>query len=167
MKIEAGKRYVTRDGRTIGPMERDYESQTYIWDAPDGNCYTDAGEYYRGQPCGADLVAEYTEPVVAVDANSIREGDIVLVRMKVSHYARNGTVIGTGKDGCGMRADPDDIVSVEPRPLAVGDRVRNRELQDCCEGEGELRFIDNDGSALVRSGDGISCVWRLSSLVRA
>lgn len=73
----------------------------------------------------------------AVDITPLREGDTVLVRMTVDHITPNGCLVGYGWDEHGIRAHPADVVSVEPSPLAVGDKVRVRQGDD----EFEIRAI--------------------------
>ena len=63
MKIEAGKRYVSRDGDITGPMER-RNSSLFPWqdsDNPDA-IYTENGMYrYDGEVTGFDLIALYED----------------------------------------------------------------------------------------------------------
>jgi hypothetical protein len=75
LKIESGKKYVTRSGLVVGPMvsnvgqNRKYMPWVPSMDARAGNAYTDEGYYYvedREHPL--DLVSEYVEPLTARDA---------------------------------------------------------------------------------------------------
>lgn len=132
---------------------------TYRWDHSSGTRFNDIVAYRLHTPS-----LPTSDPSPSIDVSSLKEGDTVLVRMKVSHYGRNGVVIGTGTDSCGMRAHPDDIVSVEPRPLAVGDRVigrgeaREHEIVAIAQAHAWIRLSEADDKGFVLP---------LTSLVRA
>lgn len=87
LRIEAGKFYKTRDGRKVGPMERDtlYRDGHWYWRAPaadgehspywaeSGSFYVDRGEY------PLDLIAEWTDEPVAAPAAKFNVGDKVRI----------------------------------------------------------------------------------------
>ena len=95
----------------------------------------------------------------AVDIASLREGDTVLVRGTVVHKFHD--VLVEWHDGCYNTVRKLNIASVEPRPLAVGDKVK--------DGDGyEWIIIALDGSyAWCRCDDGLRFTKRLDKLVRA
>lgn len=69
-----------------------------------------------------------------VDRSEIYPGAVVTVRAKVTHVGDNGvTVEALALDEADVNHMRDigvhfrDILTVEPRPLAVGDRVRHRD----------------------------------------
>jgi hypothetical protein len=65
MKIEAGKRYVTRAGEVVGPMVREVvpSGTQYVWGAEDASflSWTDTGREFGGLDSPDDLVSEYVE----------------------------------------------------------------------------------------------------------
>lgn len=61
-KLEEGKRYIRRDGSVTGPVK----VTTYPWTV-DGRTYTDCGQWWIGEAGDHDIVAEYVEPVTAID----------------------------------------------------------------------------------------------------
>jgi len=67
MKIEAGKKYVTRDGRIVGPMRHDGSADdAYPWEAAGEHWLPNGAYLKRGGPTVSDLVAEYVEPVASL-----------------------------------------------------------------------------------------------------
>jgi len=75
-------------------------------------------------------------------------GDIVTVRGKVEDEGNDGFWVSFKPQGfCWLK--PESIVSIEPRPLAVGDKVRWR---DCPYDEFIIRAID-DGIAWLKYKD--------------
>ena len=139
MQIEAGKYYRTRDGRKVGPMRRDGGTRWTRWGA-DGWEYAalDNGMLYAGGGATLnhtdDLVAEWVDAQqqdtpAKVDTTTLRDGDVVHVR---------GVV-----DGCGVRISGTwcpprsscDIVHVEPRPIAVGDKTQYGEVLALAKGQ--------------------------------
>lgn len=69
MQIEAGKYYKTRDGRKVGPMERNHGNwaKTHPWTAEVCGAVRDDGTWAseRGDISDFDLIAEWTEPTEA------------------------------------------------------------------------------------------------------
>lgn len=71
LKIEAGKRYVTRSGWVTPPVEADpdseYESSKFFCGVNDDMCaigvqsWSEEGRYFNHLEDGADLVAEFVE----------------------------------------------------------------------------------------------------------
>lgn len=98
-----------------------------------------------------------------MNAKQIKVGDTVLVRAKVVKTPLIGTVwLETAdSDPDEFLADLDAIVSVEPRPLQVGDRVEPH----CGGFPGNIVAIDGD-EAWVRWGDDSRGTWRLTKLRR-
>ncbi len=68
MKIEAGKKYVQRNGNVVGPLKLHEQSMTFC----DGKrWWYPSGWYNRECEGGFDLVAEYIEPLVSKAPNAI------------------------------------------------------------------------------------------------
>ena len=65
MKIEAGKFYKTRDGRTVGPMRLHYgyNCETHPWKSDDTRTYMDSGKYdYYDHPDHVDDLISPAHP---------------------------------------------------------------------------------------------------------
>ena len=63
MKIEAGKRYVRRDGAISGMIREDCNDEDYpFWDDSDGSSYNEYGMWLTGTEHDEDLIREYVEP---------------------------------------------------------------------------------------------------------
>lgn len=65
---------------------------------------------------------------MTVDVSKLREGDVVTVRMTFVSSESNGDVVLLDDDGDRRWFPNLSIVSVEPRPLKVGDRVRREDF---------------------------------------
>lgn len=60
IKLEAGRRYVMRNGEVTGVLEDNINSVTYLF--TDGrDSWTNYGGYWNGRMTEWDIVAEYTE----------------------------------------------------------------------------------------------------------
>jgi len=64
MKLEPGKRYVTREGEVTGPLyKNDSEGWPFVGRVDGFNLsWRESGRYIRGRESAQDLVSEYTEP---------------------------------------------------------------------------------------------------------
>jgi hypothetical protein len=77
IRLEAGKRYVTRSGWITPPMEADpeseYESMKFFCGTNDDKCavgvhaWSETGRYFKHHEDGADLLAEHVEVAVLPD----------------------------------------------------------------------------------------------------
>ena len=64
MKIEAGKRYVRRDGTVSGVIEKIKTEDNYqFWDSVHDDFYNENGLMFLGKEHDKDLIREYVEPV--------------------------------------------------------------------------------------------------------
>ena len=119
----------------------------------------------EGRDCTLEEVWEATGvwpwrgalPMTHPEASKLKAGDVVTVRATVladSESAGDGMVLLRVRDHDDPPAPVDfylpvaDILTIEPRPVEVGDRVR------CSGGEGEAIVLWTDGAfALVRVAD--------------
>ena len=98
------------------------------------------------------------------DTNSLKAGDVVLVRATVQEprsAGRYGWMEVCGISGVPIRHE--HIVSVEPRPLAVGEKVS---IRGCSGKIGEIRALDGN-DAWVLFEDERRLGFDLTDLVRA
>jgi NTP pyrophosphatase (non-canonical NTP hydrolase) len=67
MKIEAGKKYISRDGQVFGPVHNVPGAHRHVddvwFDPASGTSWREDGMYFPPDECEHDLVAEYLEPV--------------------------------------------------------------------------------------------------------
>ena len=71
MKIEAGKRYVRRDGKISGVIEKGCTDDLYPFcDDDSGDCYREDGLWLLGEESDEDLISEYVEPIAEQPAET-------------------------------------------------------------------------------------------------
>lgn len=107
MKIEVGKRYVTRNGNRTRKMEMDpgYDRYPFTADVETRGSvkrctWTPTGEYYRDLVHDLDLVAEYTGPdftLVEECAEDKKEEKEMKIDLGKRYVTRDGSI--TGKMG--------------------------------------------------------------------
>jgi hypothetical protein len=78
LKIEAGKRYIRRDGVISGPIEPNPNTYLYPWfDSKNSYTYASNGNYYADADITKiDLIEEYIEPVTEQEINIIVETEM-------------------------------------------------------------------------------------------
>ncbi|KQT52175.1 MULTISPECIES: hypothetical protein [unclassified Aureimonas] len=100
-----------------------------------------------------------------IDVSTLREGDVVTVRGKIIEMGKAGPLVSIDT----LNPDPSgafhhsrlDIVSVEPHPLKVGDRVLRG------TSEVNIRAIAGEWAWTTWPNSESGAVSRLSDLVRA
>ncbi|MDW9650832.1 hypothetical protein GOB33_22370 [Sinorhizobium meliloti] len=101
LQIEAGNSYRTRDGRKVGPMERDDWGDGQPWTCGE-RWYSDNGSWLgNGQEDKQDLIAEWVdEPAVSSDAVAVAATASNDNEPVASAKFKVGDVV-TGNDCCG------------------------------------------------------------------
>jgi len=79
---------------------------------------------------------------------ALRKGDVVTVRAVVGRVLYDDDVTISLKGFTDIYVKPSEIMTIEPREIAVGDRVINGTW------EGVVRFVD-DGQIVVRFNNGV------------
>lgn len=112
LRIEAGKFYITRDGRTVGPMRRWRDKAKYRWEADDDDLpyiWADDGiEIDSEIDDGADLVAEADEPPAEPQSTKeiLDELEAWVAEQDAIKAAGKGSTAGFTVPLCALEAEP-------------------------------------------------------------
>lgn len=113
LRIEAGKFYLTRDGRKVGPMRRWSDEAIHRWEADDDDLsyiWADDGtEIDSDIDDSADLVAEWTEPQSTKEILDELEAWVAeqdAIKAAGKGIAR-GSTAGFTVPLCALEAEPD------------------------------------------------------------
>lgn len=87
MKIEVGKKYLTRDGKVVGITEkRDNQYTPYV--GSNMYTYSEDGRVYITMTCNYDLISEYQEPTMEKTTTQERH-DMVFHFLNNGHCAKS------------------------------------------------------------------------------
>lgn len=105
-KLEAGKKYLNRTGKVVGPLE------AYSWHATatyafhfHGDVWTANGEWFKGSMNSRDLVAEYVEPErvpAKPTPNQEQVDELVAAAWEAFEYADSKDLV-LGRLACALR----------------------------------------------------------------
>lgn len=161
LQIKAGKYYITRDGRKIGPMIRkgvDVYDEPFVWGADSGGVWSHNGEDgYVAGPIGSetpgDLVAEWVAEVGTLVEIGAKPGDTVVL-------VKNGICRGHSEGCIGTVILKDGELKTEGKDMNRGDtfghkfRIVTKHLPDLTAIEKPFGLLDAETKYALRNHGG-------------